>query len=151
MKLSLDTGSIVRRKKCPNCKSRFVAIQHFVLNDSKPYAAAFIECHRHDEAEIFFTIIFGTWNTNDATDHLTFGCRYGRTENQEEMACTLVDIPASFDSPLAGKRLTRNEALKNPRLNEFWEVVDYLLETDKTIHDYLYHPRKSFLSTFFKV
>ena len=150
MKLSLDTSSTIRRKKCPNCRSKFIAISHFVLNDSKPYAAAFIKCHRHDETEVFFTVIFGTWNTSGATDHLTFCCRYGIVENQEEMACTLVDIPVSFDSPLAGKRLTREEALENPELDKFWGVVDYLLETDRTIHDYLYHPVKSFINTFFK-
>jgi hypothetical protein len=149
MELSLDSGSINRRNRCPNCKSKYVYMQRFILDKNTAFAVIFIEAHRHNnEPELYLTGILGTWDDpNSSDDHITFACRYGNVEGQEDYACSLVDVPDTFNSPLSGKKLSRNEGLKHERINEFWHVVDYLIEYDMAIHDFFHHPLKSKIKT----
>lgn len=145
MKLSIDENPSSKYKKCPNCNSKYLSITDFVLNDEHAYAVAYIDCHRHHNSpELFFTVILGSWAEGEYDDHVTFACRYGGLINGgEEVACTLLDVSDVYDKPIFGKRLTRDQALKHPKVTEFWEIIDYLIEYDIKVHDYLKHPIKS--------
>ncbi|TAH33464.1 hypothetical protein EYC59_05025 [Candidatus Saccharibacteria bacterium] len=153
MDLSFDTGSTTERKKCPECKLKHVYLQRYILDRGDAYAVALIEANQHGhEPELYFTCTIGTWDSSaDDKTHVTFACRYGSVEGQEDYACTLVDVPDSFEGSMYGHRLTRKGALKHERLHEFWEIVDFLLEQDMAIHDFLYHPAKSRLKTTFRL
>jgi hypothetical protein len=151
IELSLESGGVTRRKKCPNCKSRYLHMQRYVLNSGDAHAIVFIQAHRRTtDPELFITAILGDWSTPDSdAGRVTFSCRFGSVEGHAVPACTLIDVPDSFDSPITGKRLSREEGLKDPRINEFWSLVDFLLESDKDIHDFLHHPLKSRLKHIF--
>lgn len=128
-------------------------MQRFVLDKGTAYAVVFVEAHRHNDVpELFFTGILGTWDNSDNTDdHVTLTCRYGAIENQDDFACTLMDVPETFDSPLRGKKLSRTEGLNHERINEFWHVIDFLVENDIAIHDFIYHPRKNSIKALFRI
>jgi hypothetical protein len=144
MKLSLEANPSSQYKKCPTCKSKYLSITDFILNDGSAYAVGYIECHRHNKVpELFFTTIFGTWDEDKNDDHITFSCRYGEIVKGGEFACTLLNVSDAYNKPIFGKRLTRDEATSHQKISEFWKVVDYLLEDDPLIHDYLNHPLKS--------
>ena len=38
-----------------------------------------------------------------------------------------------------GRKLTRDEALAHPRLQEFWDCVDWLMLADPLLHENVYH------------
>jgi hypothetical protein len=38
-----------------------------------------------------------------------------------------------------GQKLEREEALSHPRLHEFWDLVDWLILNDETLHENVYH------------
>lgn len=124
-------------------------MQRFILDNNAAFAVVFIEAHRHDNTpELYLTGILGTWNgLNSSDDHTTFACRYGYVEGQEDYVCSLMDVPDTFDSPLSGRKLTRKQGLQHERINEFWHVIDFLIENDLAIHDFIYHPLKSKLKT----
>lgn len=124
-------------------------MQRLILDRGVAYAVVFGEAHRHNhEPEVYFTGILGTWNdASNSNDHITFACRYGPVEGQTDYACTLVDVPDDFDNPLSGKKLSRVEGLKHKSINEFWHIVDCLIEHDMDLHDFLYHPLKSKIKT----
>ncbi|HMT18484.1 MAG TPA: hypothetical protein PKD20_03145 [Candidatus Saccharibacteria bacterium] len=117
----------------------------FILDRGEAFTVAFLEAHRHNnKPEVYFTCILGSWDDeNDQNDHVTFACRYGEVVGQSELACTLTDVPNSFVNSLSGQKLTRTEGLKHEKINEFWHVVDYLLESDSDLHIFLNHPFKS--------
>ena len=143
MKLSLDPNSAIKQQQCPNCHANYTDIRDFVYRDDSAYAIALIECHRHDkEPEIFFTIAFGSWgDDSDSAKNMTIACRYGSVLGQDEPACSLLDVSDKYTEPIFGKKLRRTDALASQRIDEFWQVVDYLLENDAAIHAFLHHPK----------
>ena len=51
----------------------------------------------------------------------------------------MVDAARPYpDSPLWGHKLSREEALQQDLLAQFWGVVDWLLSTDPTVHSHVY-------------
>jgi len=38
------------------------------------------------------------------------------------------------DSPIFGRKLSRDEGFEHPRLAEFWTIVDTILERDELVH-----------------
>lgn len=151
MELSFDTGSTTGRSKCPDCKQKHVYMQRYILDRDEAYAVVSIEANQHhDGPELYVTCTLGNWDDEtDYKDHATFSCRYGSVEQQEEYACTLIDVPDAFSMEIYGKRLSRRQALKHERIHEFWEVVDFLLEHDMAVHDFLCHPVKHRFKTTF--
>jgi len=56
-----------------------------------------------------------------------------------EPGATLVDPIYGFSgAPINGRVLSREVALTHPLLPEFWEVVDFVLFNDPTVHPHLY-------------
>lgn len=38
-----------------------------------------------------------------------------------------------------GVRLDRSAALGHPRLTDFWDLVDWLIMNDATLHEHVFH------------
>jgi hypothetical protein len=140
--LSFDGDPVRDDRRCERCGVPYRLLKTFVLSDGSAHAICYVALHRHDgEREAWFDVIFGTWE-DDAADHVTFGCRVGPVKGQVEPAATLVEaaIPYSDDA-LFGRKLTRDEALGDARLDEFWGVVDFVLEADAEVEHHVYHDR----------
>ncbi|MER7197846.1 MULTISPECIES: hypothetical protein [unclassified Streptomyces] len=45
---------------------------------------------------------------------------------------------ANPDGPLFGLKLDREAALQHPRLSDFWEASDFVLEHDPLVRGHLY-------------
>ena len=112
----------------------------FLANGGDAYAVAFAALHTHGGMrEAWIDTILGTWGEDSASDHVTFGCRVGPVEGQDDPAATAVDAALPYsDKPIWGTKLSRAAALDHPRLAEFWEVVDFLLVADPVIHHHVY-------------
>lgn len=143
--LSLDPERSVRDADCAKCGRREKRVKLFVLRDGNAYAVCFASLHDHAGAAVaWLDVIFGTWSEDQASDHVTFGCRVGPVEGQVDPAASLVTAAQPFaDRPIFGRKLTRDQALRHPGLGEFWSVVDHVLVNDADVHAHVYGAPRS--------
>jgi hypothetical protein len=122
---------------CPSCSREFARVKGVLTWFDESFAAFLAEMHWHGgQNEIWFEAIFGELDEDTSPDRVTFGCRLGSVEGQEELACSLLR-PKDGDE-FGGRRLDRDEALAHPWLERFWEVVDFLVLHEPTIHAHAY-------------
>jgi hypothetical protein len=128
--LAIEADRKVNEFDCPDCGVPIQRVTGFVLRDDKAYAVYYASCYHHGGHEAWFDVIFSPTWAEGVDDHETFGCRVGPIEGQAEPGASLTTGGGAFrDSQIFGRKLSRDEALTNPRLAEFWEVVDYILST----------------------
>ena len=137
--LSFDPERTVELKSCAACGRGYTLIKSFILDDNDAHAVLFAALHDHGEREAWIDVILGTFGSEDFSDHVTFGCRVGPVQGQADPAATAVAAAAPYeDTPLFGRKLTRDEALAHPSLSNFWRVVDFALINDADIHFHVY-------------
>lgn len=139
MALTLDGDSEVREDTCESCGKHFLLVTSFIASDGAAHAVAKTALHDHDGQEAWIDLVFGSWHES-ADDHVTFGCRVGPVVGSPDPAATAVDAAQPYgESPFWGQKLSRAEALGHPRLDEFWQAVDFLLFGEPTINHHVYH------------
>lgn len=90
--------------------------------------------------DAYFDVIIGSWGANDNAGHVTFGCRVGPVEDGS-IGATLIDpVFGQSGAPIHGRVISRAEGLTHPMLAEFWEIIDFVLVNDPTVHPHLYAP-----------
>jgi hypothetical protein len=142
MALSMDANHRQQREyMCPCCQAPIQRTSNVVNRDGTMAALYFASSYHHRDQphETWIDAILGTWDGDDVSDHVTFGCRVGPIEGQEEPAATLVE--ACLDGsggPVHGQLLSREAGLAHPRLAEFWQVVDFVLAEDPVVNRHLY-------------
>jgi hypothetical protein len=113
-----------------------------VTRDRQPYAVFFASCYDHGAGarESWIDVVFGTWGGgSEYTDHVTFGCRFGPVAESDRPAATAVDAASvAPDNALFGEKLSRDAALRHDRLADFWEMVDFITESDPLVHRHHY-------------
>lgn len=139
MTLAIDSYRTHEHRACDQCGRGYEFIRGFILNDDDAYAIYFAACHDHDGTrEAWIDVILGTFTDENATDHVTFGCRVGHFPGQVEPAASAVHAAQPYcDRPIWGRKLTREEALAHPWAAAFWEVVDFVLLNDSTVEHHL--------------
>lgn len=139
MTLWLDGESTVESSTCNDFGAEYVLVKSFVLDEQVPYAIAFSALHDHGDLEAWIDVIFGSVEGEDAHDErVTFGCRVGPVQGSAQPAATAVEAAQPYDdSPTFGHKLSRAGALEHPRIQDFWRVVDFLLE-EPTINHHVY-------------
>jgi hypothetical protein len=138
--LSFDEPPTIQEKDCAGCGRHYPLIKGFIVRDGVAAAITFTALHTHDEQrEAWIDAILGTFGDDTPDDHLTFGCRVGPVANSDEPAATLVAAAEPYgSSSIWGQKLTRDDALAHPRLQEFWEIVDYVMVADSVVHHHVY-------------
>jgi hypothetical protein len=134
--LSLDNERQELDITCPLCGRPFKLVTGFVYRDGDAWAVYHAQCHSHDRSEAWLDIVLGSWDDDQPADSRTFSCRVG-TEG-----AGLVDAPVSVEgrAPHYGRMLTRADALADDRLDDAWEVVDFVVTADPTVRKYVYGP-----------
>ena len=137
--LWLDGESTVEPSVCHDCLAEYLLVKSFVLDTQGPHAIAFTALHHHVGHETWIDVIFGPFDGDAGEDRVTFGCRVGPVEGSEGPAATAVQAAAPYaDSPTFGRKLSRDEALRHSRVTDFWQVVDFLLESEPAINRHVY-------------
>ncbi|HEX3590749.1 MAG TPA: hypothetical protein VHV74_14050 [Pseudonocardiaceae bacterium] len=133
--LAFDPERTVGEHECAACGSCRI-VQGQVRSSGRPHAVYLAACHEDAGVrEVLLDVILG-WATDDQ-DRVTFGCRVG--PGADGPAATLADAAAGYDDdPEWGRRLDQEEALDDPRLPDFWAVVDYVLVHDPTVRPHVY-------------
>ncbi|WP_433725739.1 hypothetical protein ACQP2Y_07280 [Actinoplanes sp. CA-051413] len=141
MNLMIDESSRqIRQFVCQCCNTNAERTWANLYQDGTAVAVYFATCYHHDGVhEAWIDAILGSWGHNQFEDHITFGCRVGPVANSPLPAATLVDGGAAApDSPIQGQKLSRDEGLGHPRLAEFWQLVDHVLEHDDLVRRHIY-------------
>jgi hypothetical protein len=130
--MTLGLEFLVRdeQEACPDCGGvRVVHAGEALGLDDDVHARFRAFEYDHDEPEVFVEVTFGRSHLGQFRPDETFAARFGPVEGHHEAACSLVPagIGAPESTPL-GHRLTRDEALAHPRLEQFWVLNDLVLE-----------------------
>jgi hypothetical protein len=131
----------IRNYTCDCCRAPVERVWNYVYRDDVPHAVYFANSYHHRDQphETWIDVILGTWGEGAVDDHVTFGCRVGPVVDSPAPAATLVQACLDGSSGrLHGAVLSREEGLAHPRLPEFWEVVDFVLANDPTVHQHVY-------------
>jgi hypothetical protein len=128
----VESVNLLSETSCDCCGALGTRLSVFVADDEGAQAAALAYCyppHGDQPSEIWIDVVLGTWSSGDASDHVTFGCRYGPIDGKQANTCILTDAARFADEgdAILGHRLTREEALSHPWLADFWGVVDLVL------------------------
>ncbi|GAB3845648.1 hypothetical protein ACFPIJ_38510 [Dactylosporangium cerinum] len=135
MDLTFSGERQVRQFPCQCCESTVDRTWSRLNRDGVARAVFYASCYHHAEGgEVYFDIVIGTWDTEDLSDHVTFGCRWGAIEGHDQPMCSLTTGGEVLgDNPLFGTKLDRPAALQSPLLPEFWDMVDFLLLNDPVV------------------
>jgi hypothetical protein len=135
-----------RQYECPCCHAAVQKTWNFIERDGLAHAVYFACCYHHVDKpqDAWIDVILGTWGTNSAEDHVTFGCRVGPVVDSPRPAATLVQACSDgVRSEVNGRILSREEGLVHPWLPMFWDVVDFVLENDPTVWHHLYGAKEA--------
>jgi hypothetical protein len=139
--LVIEPGAQVIELTCPDCGEVFQRVTAYVYRDGDAHAVYNATCHHHDGDEARIDATFSpTWGYEGDED-VTFGCRVGRSAGQDRPVRSLVTGEGAFDdAPTFGRKLTRDEALMHPLIEDFWALVDHILVNDPVVRDHVYGP-----------
>lgn len=141
MALVIEADRKVTEFACPECGVPIQRVTGFIARDGDAFAVFYASCYHHNGHEAWIDVIFSPTWAEGADDRETFGCRVGPIDGRPDPAASLVQGGAAFrDSAIFGRKLTRDEALQNARLPEFWDVVDHILVNDPLVRDHVYGP-----------
>jgi hypothetical protein len=134
-----------RPAQCSRCGAAYEQSVGFITLDGEAHAIYYASCHHHAGIhDAWIDVILGSWSGDDdgpePADHATFSCRVGPGSAAPEPYASLVQAPVSAageSRDLFGKMLSREEALQDPRLDEFWRVVDFVVEHDRLVSNHL--------------
>jgi hypothetical protein len=123
----------VREQACSSCGRAYAHVTGFVYAEGDAHAVYFAACHGHPDHEAWLDVVVGTWGGDEAGDHVTFSCRLRGD------GATAVDAPVAVEGKgrFMGRRLTRDEALADSRVDAFWRVVDLVALEDSAVAAHL--------------
>jgi hypothetical protein len=133
----------IRQFACDCCHAQAQRTWAEMYDDATDQAVAvyYASCYAHDDGvrEAWIDAIVGTWGEDTVNDHVTFGCRVGPVADSPDPAASLVNGgEVAPDSPIFGQKLSREEGLAHPRIDEFWQIVDTILEHDELVREHIY-------------
>jgi hypothetical protein len=137
--LTFDAERSVDKHECRNCGAEYSLVSGYLHRNGTAHAVFFAACHTHDAMrEVWIDVIIEAAD-GSADGRATFGCRVGPVEGQQGPAASLVTAAEPYgNDPEWGTKLSREEALADPRLPEFWNAVDFILVNDPTIRPHVY-------------
>ena len=128
-----------QRTRCACCGGRRIVFTGEVADSERTVAVFWAFLYDHPEGpEVFLDATFGTWGTSEYTDHVSFGSRTGPIEVPPHIASSLVTgAEMAPDDAMYGEKLTREEALAHPMLEDFWVINDMVLVGIPEIDEHL--------------
>ena len=133
---SFDDEPAARQVTCPDCGEKHDGVTGYVLNAGAAYAVYFADWYPH-ENEAWVEVILGSFAAPDYADDVTMGCRYGYVDGRVDAAASL--FTPTRTGAIFGRILDRAQAMKSPRISDFWALTDWLVVNDKLLHKTVYH------------
>lgn len=142
---TLDGDPTIKNYRCGHCGRQQQSATGFVLQDGTAFAAYHAYLHdddmEPDAIRAAFTILFADWahSGKQLKDGVAFGmaCRIGADDYE-----FMLQLPEVTEQGVTA--LTREQALKHPRMQDAWDVIDYLIVADPHVHATLYGHEPTF-------
>ena len=132
--LTLDPERGIRTEHCATCATDYVCVTGFVYREGTPLAVYYAALHGHDDAHEAWLDVTLSEGADGQGPRVTLGCRIGDFGSHGGLGAALTDGGLELEDPaVTGLRLTAEQALADRRLEEFWEVVDFVLVADDEI------------------
>lgn len=139
MILPFDGAPETKPAICGECAELHESTTGYVLADGSAYAVYRVAWYPHHH-EAYVDVIIGSWIEPDYADHATFGCRVGPIEGTVGPQCSLVTGgEIRPDHVMFGTKLDSDSALAHPRIQDFWDCIDWLFLNDPILHEHMYH------------
>ena len=137
--LDLESGRQTANIVCPHChRQNRRVMQNVMDSDGSTFGVYIASLHDEPAGEAWLDVILGTFGDDAPSDHVTFGCHIVPGPTPHGPAISAVDAAAAFAyRPVMGRRLSRKEALRHPRIEDFWRVVDLSLLADREVRSHI--------------
>jgi hypothetical protein len=128
---------------CECCGNRTTTLLRFVHKDGDAYAvyyASFTE--DHPDLAVQAIVSVGDWGEDSSPkDRSAFALRFRHTEDQYQ-----IEVIDAADSPwreaeTIGRKLSRDEALEHPRLQDVFHITDHIFADDEVLLSFFGHLR----------
>lgn len=139
--IEFDGARESRTVECAHCQRQVRRVMRSITIDhSSTFGICFASLHEDEDAkEGWLDVILGTFGEGGLSDHVKFGCRVTPASGSNGPVIAAVDAASAFAyQPVMGQRLTREQALSHPRLEDFWAIVDLMLLLDPEVHAQMY-------------
>lgn len=118
--MSLDLSEReVATAHCDGCGRDYDKFVVFATRDGDAYAVVGGACHGHGDHEVWLDVTFGSWE-EPYDDHVTMSCCVMR----EGSGAVDAVVVGKGEADCFGRKLTREETLAHPRVDELWALGD---------------------------
>lgn len=123
------------RSVCKCCGETTTALTRFVNRDQNAYAiyyAFFSE--GHPERGLVGLVSLGEWGTEDVPkNRFAFGFEMWTTQDQYQIGLVDAQTTPWGRAKIVGQKLSREEALEHPWLDEVFHITDHIAEEDSEV------------------
>jgi hypothetical protein len=127
---AFDGAPRVRDEVCSSCGRAYQWVTGLVTRDGDAFAVYYAACHGHDDkSEAWVDVVVGSWDEPAYADHATISCRVSAE------GAGAVDAPVASNgaAPFSGRLLNRQAALDDPRIDDVWAVIDFVVASDAVV------------------
>ena len=139
---ALDGKPEATKYHCQECGREHMRSTGYVVRDGKAFAAYHAYLHGNDgDAErtlATFTVIFADWGKSDKGLVNAVAFRAAVREGKTDYEFMLQDPDDPKEDAGDITHLTRDQALKHPRLQDMWDCIDFIIVADPNVHALLY-------------
>ena len=124
----------VEHPHCDACGAGYPVVTIFATQDGDAHAVVGAFCHGHPENRVWLDVTLGSW-VEPYADHVTMTCVV-----TPEGAGLYDSLPQQSEPAHRGQRLTREQALDDPRLAVLWPLVDQVVTPVPEVSQEIYGP-----------
>jgi hypothetical protein len=126
-------------KTCECCGGATTTLTRYVTIDDRAQAVYFASfSDNHPEQVVSVLLSLGPWWEGAGPEgRVSFGLKIWQTKERYNVGVVDADGVGWPNSKLMGRRLTRDEALSHPRINEAFHISDHIVAEDPEIRAYL--------------
>lgn len=134
-----ELGPLIINLTCECCGRPVKRVWGFVSKDQGAHAVYYSLMVDHDDRRwVVHTLSIGNWWDDNAVDSRAWMCLQSWSDGSN-FNVKIVEPEESnhFPWPSGGRPLSRSEALADPRIGEFFAVVDFVNAHDPAVNSFL--------------
>jgi len=128
-----------KKSICECCNKETTSLTRFVYKDNDAFAiyyAAFSENHLEDG--VVGIVSLGDWGYDEISpNRVAFAFRLWQDENKHKVTITDANESSWRDVKIIGRKLTREEALNHPWIEDVFHITDHMVIDDSEIKTFL--------------
>ena len=126
-------------QRCACCGGLTTQLTRFVYRDGDAYAIYLAQfSNNHPDRVVLATVSLGEWGGDStAQDRVAFALQLGVSDAAYQVSVLSAEESPWREKQILGRTLDRKEALSHPRIDEVFEVTDFMVAEDEPLKEYL--------------